>query len=645
MAINTKKSLKDVTLKLSKKLFKAESQIKEIQEILIETAVDVIQHPQPQKGEKGDKGNGGERGVRGFQGLKGDKGTTGERGERGDKGGIGFAGREGTDGADGTNGIDGEDGKDGKDGQMLIKNIHVNGGGGGNGGGVRDHTRLSNLAVDDHKQYSLVSGVRAFTGTVGGITPVAASDLATKNYVDTFAGSTSITTLGTVTAGTWEADTIGVAFGGTGQTSYTDGQLLIGNTTGNTLTKATLTGTSNQITITNGSGTIILSTPQDIATTSNVTFGNLDLGVDDTGVSSFIKVFGGGAGQVEGGEIQLYVSADHDAIIDFYRIDVTNDRFRIGREGAEDLCINIAGNIVITNKVGIGTNSPDSTLEVVTSTNDEGYQLTGADIGVTPTFKIADAAGIVRARIGIAGGPGELTSAAVADDLIIRSESNAIHFSISSNTVLTVDNNQRVGIGAATPASTLEVKTSINDQGIQLTGADTGVSPVFKIADAGGTVRARIGIAGAAGELSGGAKVDDLVFRTEAKNFCFTVSSLAKAVLTANGDWGLGSTVPPTAGGGKVFFLGDNTSNPTMGSNTAGIFAKDVAGTVELFAIDEANNATQLSAHDPKTGKYYYSSVNSKTGREVTVDMEGFIKDYDKRFGTSFFNENKPLQV
>ena len=33
--------------------------------------------------------------------------------------------------------------------------------------------------------------------------------------------------------------TLPVANGGTGETSYTDGQLLIGNTTGNTLTKAT----------------------------------------------------------------------------------------------------------------------------------------------------------------------------------------------------------------------------------------------------------------------------------------------------------------------------------------------------------------------------------------------------------------------
>lgn len=65
--------------------------------------------------------------------------------------------------------------------------------------------------------------------------------------------------------------TVAVANGGTGQTSYTDGQLLIGNSTGNTLSKATLTaGTS--ITITNGSGAITIANAAPNAThTGDVT--------------------------------------------------------------------------------------------------------------------------------------------------------------------------------------------------------------------------------------------------------------------------------------------------------------------------------------------------------------------------------------
>ena len=52
--------------------------------------------------------------------------------------------------------------------------------------------------------------------------------------------------------------TLPVANGGTGQTTYTNGQLLIGNTTGNTLTKATLTAGAG-ISITNGTGSITIA--------------------------------------------------------------------------------------------------------------------------------------------------------------------------------------------------------------------------------------------------------------------------------------------------------------------------------------------------------------------------------------------------
>lgn len=51
--------------------------------------------------------------------------------------------------------------------------------------------------------------------------------------------------------------TLPVANGGTGQTSYTNGQLLIGNTTGNTLAKATLTAGAG-VSITNGAGSITI---------------------------------------------------------------------------------------------------------------------------------------------------------------------------------------------------------------------------------------------------------------------------------------------------------------------------------------------------------------------------------------------------
>jgi len=62
--------------------------------------------------------------------------------------------------------------------------------------------------------------------------------------------------------------------GGTGYSIYGDGQLLIGNSAG-TLSRNPLTGTVNQVYVTNGDGTITLSTPQDIHTGAAPTFQGL----------------------------------------------------------------------------------------------------------------------------------------------------------------------------------------------------------------------------------------------------------------------------------------------------------------------------------------------------------------------------------
>jgi hypothetical protein len=67
----------------------------------------------------------------------------------------------------------------------------------------------------------------------------------------------SLTSVGTIGTGTWQGTAIGTLYGGTGQTTYTDGQLLIGKTDG-TLAKTTLTA-STGVTITNADGSITIS--------------------------------------------------------------------------------------------------------------------------------------------------------------------------------------------------------------------------------------------------------------------------------------------------------------------------------------------------------------------------------------------------
>lgn len=104
-----------------------------------------------------------------------------------------------------------------------------------------------------------------------------------------------------------------VASGGTGQTTYTDGQLLIGNTTGNTLTKSTLTA-GTAISVTNGGGSITIantgvtsavagtgitvsgatgavtiSIGQAVATSSNVQFNSIGVNTAGSGTAGEIR--------------------------------------------------------------------------------------------------------------------------------------------------------------------------------------------------------------------------------------------------------------------------------------------------------------------------------------------------------------------
>jgi hypothetical protein len=80
-----------------------------------------------------------------------------------------------------------------------------------------------------------------------------------SSLVSSFQTSLSGLTPSTATTGAVTlAGTLGPSSGGTGQTTYTDGQLLIGNSTGNTLTKASLTAGTG-ISITPGSGSISIA--------------------------------------------------------------------------------------------------------------------------------------------------------------------------------------------------------------------------------------------------------------------------------------------------------------------------------------------------------------------------------------------------
>jgi len=97
--------------------------------------------------------------------------------------------------------------------------------------------------------------------------------------------SSSLTSVGTIGTGTWQGTAVGSAYGGTGATTYSSGQLLIGNSSGG-LTKATLTAGTG-VTITNASGSITIN-----SSGTNYSAGN-GLALTDTTFSTNLKANGG----------------------------------------------------------------------------------------------------------------------------------------------------------------------------------------------------------------------------------------------------------------------------------------------------------------------------------------------------------------
>jgi hypothetical protein len=155
------------------------------------------------------------------------------------------------------------------------------------------------FAVNAQGQLTSVTNtsIAIAAGAVSGLAASATTDTTNASNITSgtlgtarISGSyTGITGVGTLTAGTWNANAIGVAYGGTGLTATpSNGQLAIGNGTGYSL--ATLSAGTN-VTITNTSGGIQISaTPSAGGTVQSV-----DVSGGTTGLS-----FSGGPVTVTG---------------------------------------------------------------------------------------------------------------------------------------------------------------------------------------------------------------------------------------------------------------------------------------------------------------------------------------------------------
>ena len=332
--------------------------------------------------------------------------------------------------------------------------------------------------------------------------------------------------------------TLPVANGGTGQTSYTDGQLLIGNSTGNTLTKATLTAGTN-ITITNAAGAITIaasggggsgdvvgpaSSTDNALARFDTTTGKLlqnSVGIlSDTGaISGLTDISASGSVTLSGGTANGVTYLNGSKVLTSGSA-LTFDGTNFAVVGG-NATINRSTN---TSRLTLGGSPSDNwegDIQFVTSNTQTNWRVSSNQV----------ASGAFTITPSTAGGGSTFTSPAI----LINSSSN-------------------VGIGTTSPAVKLNVSSSTtNTARIRLTGTGStaGNYRGYEFASSGG--------------FSGGIFQDE---STSALSF-WSSSSAASATLDSSGNLGLGVTPSAWGSNWKGFQIGSRTTlTNSNGSDT-----------------------------------------------------------------------------